>query len=79
MIDRVGMVVMVGDDSVVQVAGIDGNWFSPLQQGVLRCEHRISQNIGFAFLDLANSQFEHCDSFRQGFQKWAFCNWHSNF
>ena len=33
MIDRVEMVVVVGDDSGVQVAGIDGNWFSPLQQG----------------------------------------------
>ena len=27
MIDTVEMVVVVGDDSGVQVAGIDGNWF----------------------------------------------------
>ena len=33
IIDTVEMVVVVGDDSGVQVAGIDGNWFSPLQQG----------------------------------------------
>ena len=47
MIDRVEMVVVVvGDDSGVQVAGIDGNWFSPLQRGC------CAASIGKKTLDL---------------------------